>query len=67
MSTLVAKLRLEESTVANKIERIQAGHPTQEKKKKYKAVDKRIKTVLDSYNNDNILQYLRNIAHSIAF
>ena len=67
MSTLVAKLRLEESTVAKKIERIHAGHPTQQKKKKYKAVDNRIKSVLDSYNPDNILQYLRNIAHSISF
>jgi len=34
--TLVTKLRLEESSsVAKKIERVNAGHPTQKKRKKY--------------------------------
>ena len=31
-------------------QRIHEGHPTKQKKKKYKAVDNRIKLVLDSYN-----------------
>jgi len=66
ISALVVKLRLEESTVSNKVERIAAGHPAQRKKKKYQAVDERIKRVVDAYNNDNILPFLRNIAHNIA-
>lgn len=67
IKALVPKLQLEESAVAQKIERNQAGHATRQKKKKYEAVDDRIKSVVDSYRNENIVQYLKNIAHNIVF
>lgn len=66
MSFLVKKLRLDEFSVATKIERFHAGHHTQTKKK-YQAIDDRIKSIVTSYDPDNIIQYLRRIAYNISF
>jgi len=67
MAALATKLRLEESNVAKKIERVKAGYPTKCKRKKYEAVDTRIKLLVDGYDSNNIMQYLRSIAQNIAF
>ena len=66
IETLVTKLRLEESSAAKKIRQLNAGHPTQKRKKK-SAVDTRLEVVVDAYNSEYIVQYLRSIAHNISF
>ena len=55
MSAFIAKILLEESAVAHTIKRVFAGHPTQQKRKKYQVVDARIKSVVDSYSSDKVL------------
>jgi len=63
IAALVTKSRLEESYIKKNIERVNAGHPTQQKRKKYLAVDTQIKVVVEAYNSNNIVKNLRSIAH----
>jgi MULE transposase domain len=64
---LASKLQQEEASVAVAVERFRAGHPQQKKKKKYAAVDLRLRNLLQDYNAANIVEFLRGVAHNITF
>ncbi|KAB0802861.1 hypothetical protein PPYR_05047 [Photinus pyralis] len=45
-------------------EQLLAGHQPSPKKRKYREIDNRISRLILNYNNDNILEFLRGIAHN---
>ena len=44
-----------------------AGHPSQPQRKKYADLNTRILTIVRSYSDRNIMDYLRGIAHNLSF
>ena len=42
------------------------GHTTQPSRKKYHELKERLKRLVDGYDNNNILDYIRGIAHNLT-
>ena len=55
-----------QSLTEMKIVQIQSGLPATPRKKKYQALDERIKNVLDTFNNNDPVGFLGNLAVNIA-
>jgi len=60
-------LKKEQSLNELKIEQFLSGQRPQPSKKKYKEVALRIKAIVDDYGNRPNLEYLRGLAHILAF
>ena len=45
--------------------RLDAGEPPKEKQKKYRALDQRLKTIVNSRSEKTILEYLKGITHNL--
>ena len=48
-------------------EQMSSGHSSQIQKKKYKDISLRIKNTVATFDNCEILEYLRSIAHNLRF
>ena len=66
----IEQFQAEVSEINRDIERLEAGHSPQRKRRKYIATDSRILRIVENYQtykaNDNILGYLRAIGHNVA-
>ena len=66
----IEQSQAEVSEINRDIERLEAGHSPQRKRRKYIATDSRILRIVENYQtykvNDNILGYLRAIGHNVA-
>lgn len=60
-------LKKEESYVRASILQHQGGHPVPAQRRRYADCNERIMRILDDYPNRQILDYLRSIAHNLAF
>lgn len=61
----IAVLQREESKQRVSVQQAIAGQPPTKKRKRYEAVDKRIRNIVGDYNNREFVDYLRGIAQNI--
>jgi hypothetical protein len=64
--TLISCLRKVQSCRDTFYNQLEAGKSPTRKKKMYIDVDKRIKNLVNNYNNRDIISFLRGIAHNIS-
>ena len=61
----IEKIMKEQKTQNLEMQRLNAGEPPQKKQKKYRALDQRLRTIVNSRSEKTILEYLKGIAHNL--
>lgn len=68
IGTMINSIKKEQNLTEVLIEQLKTGREiAQPKRKKYKTFDTRLKNVIDDYDRDNIVEYLKNLSSIIAF
>ena len=62
----IKAMKKEQGHQENKIEKYMVGHTTQPSRKKYCELKERLKRLVDGYDNNNILDYIRGIVHNLT-
>lgn len=61
----IAKIMKEQKSQSNQIERLNSGEPREKKKKRYKNLDHRLKSIVNGRNQRTVMEFLRGIAHNL--
>ena len=56
-----------QATTERELERLVAGHAGPKRKKRYQQCDERLRALLHSFENRPPREFLRGIAHNLAF
>jgi hypothetical protein len=65
--SLIDALRKDSAAALMDLERLNAGAPPPKRRREYEALDQRLLTLVQDYDNRPTLEYLRGIAHNIMF
>ena len=65
--TCIESLVKEQRSTVEKLERIVAGENGPKRRERYVKLDQRLRTVVESFPNVPTAEFLRGIAHNLAF
>ena len=65
--TFLQVLQREQALVQVEIIRLLAGHAAAPQRRRYMEASERIKTIVNDFDNSNLLDFLRGIAHNLSF
>lgn len=63
----IEAIKNEQNLQEMKMAQISASQEPAPKRKKYENLNKRLQNIVTHYNRDNILEYLKRIAHNVVF
>lgn len=63
----IEALKKEQNLQDFKFAQVSASQPAEPRRKKYRSLDDRLKKIVENYDKEHIIEFLRSIAHNVVF